>query len=440
MHAGTKRTQSHFKDLLNGASINIVAKVLAAALGFISSLLLTRHFGAATIGIIAIVVSIMNIGANFALCGMGTLTLKLIPTFLTRHGLKATKQLFRKLLMLSAINAIIAMIAITLFLSFDSTKESITESINPFLPGFLVISAVGVIICSNTLRGLGDYISFSLLDVIPSLLLLLVVLGSISAGLNNETFIHYYFFIYVGSFILALIMVNRYFQKLEHKQHEPNCLDSIRSSQIYKQAIPMFGISVSHILIQNIDILCIAFYLDQKSVGIYSIYIKLVAFTTFATLAVNSMFAPKVALLYEQNNLKTLRRLAKQTTLLSTAVIASLSTGLLIFHEPILTLYGVEFLLDKATLYILLCTTVLHASFGSVGFFLNMTGQQNIFLKIMLTAVILNTLLNLILIPLSGILGAAVATLITTAVWNTLAMLVIFRKHGYTLFPTRLFA
>ena len=47
-----------------------------------------------------------------------------------------------------------------------------------------------------------------------------------------------------------------------------------------------------------------------------------------------------------------------------------------------------------------------------------MTGNQNIYASILLIGAILNIVLNLILIPLYGINGAALASMSSLIVWN----------------------
>ena len=63
-----------------------------------------------------------------------------------------------------------------------------------------------------------------------------------------------------------------------------------------------------------------------------------------------------------------------------------------------------------------------------------MTGNQNIYAKILLFGAILNVLLNLILIPRYGINGAAIASMSSLTVWNLSMVLVIKKKFGFYTF------
>ena len=197
----------------------------------------------------------------------------------------------------------------------------------------------------------------------------------------------------------------------------------------------MFGVAASQVLIVNIDVLSIGYFSSQEDVGIYSIYVKLVAVTAFATTAINSMFAPKVAVLFNQGKTAALRVFVKQTTLVSGILVFILAGLMLLLHKYILTFYGAEFLDDLPTMYILLTSTIIHSCYGAVGFYLNMTGMQKQFLLIMVFACFTNTILNILFVPIFGMFGAAITTLLTTVLWNTLATLVIYRENNYTLLP-----
>ena len=64
---------------------------------------------------------------------------------------------------------------------------------------------------------------------------------------------------------------------------------------------------------------------------------------------------------------------------------------------------------------------------------MNMTGHQKALSKIILVAALANVSLNLVLIPHWGIMGAAVATMISGTFWNVYTLIYIKNKFGRTL-------
>ena len=88
------------------------------------------------------------------------------------------------------------------------------------------------------------------------------------------------------------------------------------------------------------------------------------------------------------------------------------------FPDFLLGLFGEEFKVGVTAFIFLSCGRLISSFSGSVGNILQMTGNQNIYAIILLIGAILNVVLNLILIPLYGINGAAIASMSSLIVWN----------------------
>jgi len=63
-----------------------------------------------------------------------------------------------------------------------------------------------------------------------------------------------------------------------------------------------------------------------------------------------------------------------------------------------------------------------------------MTGNQNILAKILFFAAVMNIGLNLYLIPIYGINGAALASMISLIIWNSAMILAVKKKLGFYTF------
>jgi len=67
---------------------------------------------------------------------------------------------------------------------------------------------------------------------------------------------------------------------------------------------------------------------------------------------------------------------------------------------------------------------------GSVGMLLNMTRYERDTAKGLAVSAILNVVLNLLLIPLLGIIGAAIATAVSLITWKVLLWWVVRWRLG----------
>ena len=125
-----------------------------------------------------------------------------------------------------------------------------------------------------------------------------------------------------------------------------------------------------------------------------------------------------IAQYHSQNNPAKMKSMLKFSARLIALVTLLLVIGLMALSPIALGLFGEDFLAGSSALYILLAAMIINALTGPVGYVMTMTGHHLKAAKILLAMIILNILLNVMLIPPYGIEGAAIATGVTSALWN----------------------
>lgn len=200
--------------------------------------------------------------------------------------------------------------------------------------------------------------------------------------------------------------------------------------QWLRLALPLLFIDGSFLLLNQTDTLMIAGFYNSEAVGIYSAAFKTAGWVNFVLAAVNAIAAPMFAALYAQNNRAELQRLV--STIACWIFYPSLLLGLslMMFAEPVLALFGPEFVTAKWAMMALILGQLVNVGCGSVGYLLNMTGHQNQCALVVGCSALLNVTLNLIGIPLFGILGAALATAISMMVWNIWMNVLVVKYLG----------
>ena len=138
--------------------------------------------------------------------------------------------------------------------------------------------------------------------------------------------------------------------------------------------------------------------------------------------------------MFAKNDMEGLKKVIHQSTKMIFCSSAPLVIIFFIFPEFFLGLFGEEFKVGVNAFIFLSCGRLISSFSGSVGNILQMTGNQNIYAKIILFGAILNVLLNLILIPRYGINGAAIASMCSLTVWNLSMVLVVKKKFGFYTF------
>jgi O-antigen/teichoic acid export membrane protein len=169
------------------------------------------------------------------------------------------------------------------------------------------------------------------------------------------------------------------------------------------------------------DILMLGFFREDADVGIYRVASQIAALVVFGLQIINSIQGPHIAHLYAQGEMKTLQRMITRSAQL-VFMIALPSVLIIVVFGPfvIRTLYSPEFSDAYLPLVILCVGQLVNASAGSVGSLLNMTGHEKETTKSVFIGATVNLVLNLILTPLWGPIGAATATTVTLIVWNVI--------------------
>jgi len=108
---------------------------------------------------------------------------------------------------------------------------------------------------------------------------------------------------------------------------------------------------------------------------------------------------------------------------------------LFIFSKEVMMLFGAEFATGGPILAVLLVGQLVNVISVSVGYLLMMSGYEKINRNIIMTAALVQLGLVVILAPVFGGLGAAIASAISVASTNLLAVYFVYKKLGIMTIP-----
>lgn len=206
------------------------------------------------------------------------------------------------------------------------------------------------------------------------------------------------------------------------------------SSQLIKTAFPMLISWMSYTIMEHTDRLMLWGMTWLTDVGIYETALKLSFLISFMINVISTIFWPKLAEHYHNNDRKgtiSLIRVCSACILICWWWAALL---LLLFPEFFLWLFGAEFISWKHVLYILIAGQLINAVGWINGIYLNITGWEHVLKRIAFFTATLNILLNRILIQYIWISGAAIATGISLLIWNSIAIAYIYRRDWLLIF------
>jgi len=177
---------------------------------------------------------------------------------------------------------------------------------------------------------------------------------------------------------------------------------------LLKVGLPLAVSGLSIVIYTRIDQIMIGNYLGEHSVGLYSAAITLSQGWVFVPIALITSMMPGVA------NAGSVSEQEGRIRLLYLVVLLLSMPVILLLPGPIVKLMFGDSYRETATILALCSVTSLFSVMGTVSYraIVLFGGYRFIAIKMPLAALV-NVLMNLVLIPRYGILGAAISTLIT---------------------------
>jgi len=205
---------------------------------------------------------------------------------------------------------------------------------------------------------------------------------------------------FLNSFIVLFIISTIVVYSLFFKKDFPKTVhDHFSSIDILRTSYPMALSAISYFLMQSTDVLFISAYDTFESVAYYSIAVKLATVTALALISVNIVIAPKIASIYNDRNFSELKLILKKATRINVLISLPIIILLICFSEHILSMFGINYILAKNALWILLIAQFFNSITGPSALYLNMTGRQKKLNVILLISLIINVVLNILLVP-----------------------------------------
>ncbi len=240
---------------------------------------------------------------------------------------------------------------------------------------------------------------------------------------SPEDLVLWFIYSFVVIFVISTAVVYLF---LFNKNFPKSAAHNFSSTEILRASYPMALSAISYFLMQSTDVLFISAYDTFESVAYYSIAVKLATVTALALISVNIVIAPKIASIYNDKNFSQLKLILKKATRINVVISLPIIVLLLLFSEYVLSTFGSNYILAKNALWVLLIAQFFNSITGPSALYLNMTGRQKKLNVILVISLLINVVLNIILVPDFGMLGAAISTTTSFVISKILASALVF--------------
>lgn len=403
------------RKIARGTGIALVGAFLALLLGFVIRLIVARYGSETDYGVYSLVIVIMTFATTLVSLGLPDGVARYIAYF--RHRRETAKVRGVTSVSLQLVAAVSIVISAALFFSAKYIALNIFHT--PELGLALKVFAIGIPfftvtnILVSVFRGFDRmepqaYFQYVLFNIL--FLLLVSILVTLHLSFINL------FYAYVIALILTFVAMLVYTIK---KLPLPITLGGWQSNAAVRKellifSLPLLVTAMLGTIILWLNILLLGYFKTPDAVGLYNAASPLAKFISDPLALMLLIYTPVASGLYSQNLMTELRR----SYVVSTKWIISLTLPfflvLCLFPEAVLNLFfGSTYTAAAPALRILSLGLIISNLFGPNQSILLAMGKSRFMMWMALAVAIASIILNVVLIPPFGIVGAAAAMVIS---------------------------
>jgi len=410
--------------MAKGSAIVFVALAISALFGLGLRMFLTRALSVEAYGLFFAVLALFLFLTKFPALGLEEAMMRYLPEFKVKKKFDSIKSSIVVSLLIQTACALA--IAVPLFIFSEQIAIGFfgTASAVPIIRILCVwfVALIAVRLSMAIFTGFRDIFGASFVRAVevPSVFILVGVL-SIGFDIN----ITHVAVAYLLSTLVMGVWIFFRFRKhrpiLRRGKASPS---KSLAKKLLAFGLPLIFAGAAVSIIAHIDTLVITAFRTMEEVGVYQVAYPLMQFLIYIGVAIGTPLLPMLAELWAKNNKKALQSTFYFLT--KFLFIGMIPIVLIIVAFPgviINLLFGPEYLGAALSLQILSIAAVARAAAVFPGHGLKVAEQTILFGKVMAIAAVANLIGDIILVPLLGIEGAAISTL--------LAFLLIFllRSH-----------
>jgi O-antigen/teichoic acid export membrane protein len=433
------------KNLLKPFLSVTLLRIFSLGISYLLFLFLTFLYTPDKVGIFIIFITLLQIASILGRFGFDILFLRFSANYFAKKSIQKLLYSYKLFLKYTFIFSFVTAVLLYIF----SEKIAVYVLGNFSLHFYIKLVSISLLPYSflyfftealRSLEKIGIYILLQ--QMLPNLIIVICIL--VLYILAPETLYKYFnliFIIFIVSILFSFITsyiiwkkslgnIRFGFSEVLNKSGKNRKIfvsnkDENLNGNLILMAFPLF---LSILLIQLsslIDPIILKLYTNEKDVGLYGIAFKLSSLITLPLIATNAIVAPRFAAFYGKGDLRKIGVLLKKSRKIILLFSFPTLVVLILFSNPILHIFGKEFLLARDVLIILSIGQFINSISGSVGILLQMTNRQKILMYIIASSLIIKTLLASILIPKYNLEGMALASVVGMLLTNILCIIYI---------------
>ena len=405
----------------------VLAGILAGkALNLLTHIFLTRNLSLKEYGIFALVYSVFMILCRVSLLGIPTGLIKFCSAYNAKKEFWKTREVIKTGLTIVLISTSIISAALLFFNKSIIHKIFKEPDLGLCLIAFILFIPIFCQIRSfhAVIRAFKKMAHYAVLkEIFFPVLFLLFSVVFLFFHKSLSSVIYAFACALMLTFFINLFVVSKLYRSLVPAGGRKILYNPL---ELLRFSLPVLLVGVSYLLLNQLSKIMIGFFQASESVGVFNAAMNIATMLVIFLNCIDAVFAPYISELHATKNISQLDSVFKTTTRWVFTLTIPICLLCILFSKNIITIFGSEYISGYYVLIILAIGYTINSITGSVAYILQMSGKQDIELLNMIAAVFLNLLINYLLIPQFGIIGAAIATGFSISFLNLIRLLEVF--------------
>jgi O-antigen/teichoic acid export membrane protein len=429
--------QRDLRAVLTGATQVMVIRMVGAALAYVTAIFMARWLGTFEFGIYAYVWVCALILSCALPLGYPSAALRFLPDYLARGKWRRLHGFLKESVLVSlGVSTLGAIAGAVLILVFKSSIES--YYVVPLLVGLICIPATALLNQMETTARAFGWLQTAFVPgyILRPLLPMAMVYALVKLGFE-PTAVEALWALVAACLLASLVQGVLVFRGVSAAVPAAKPVHHSRHWSVI--SLSFVTIDGFRQILENCDVLMIGRLLDPTSVAAYYAAIRTGGLIAFIYFAVVALAVPTFAKIHISGTPEDMQRFISGVIQLMFWPSALAALALACLGPYILSLFGMDFGEGYPPLIVALAGLLIRASTGPVEYMLNMTGHHRDTMLVYGIAAAACIVLNLVLIPIFGILGAALSAYGAIAGASIALSLLVRRRLGITafIFPLR---
>ena len=431
-------SEGHIRKIAKESGIGVFGSLIGTGLSYLATIVGARFLGAGDYGIFVLARTVCEVAFMLAAFGVPKALDRFLPQFVSSGQLGKARQLIVTLTRYALISGLLTGVIVFLVGCFiKEGNQGLTISVMAVTIPLILLIELCVYVFSGFKELRYEVIIKRL--IIPAVYILLGMAAiKLNFGLIG------WVCSYVIANLIGLFFAGYYFQKKIWKwlKKEPPAV--VEMDKVGRYFLPLGFSCVILFLISQINILFLGYYSTSKEVAIFSIYLSVLGILSMVRTSIGRIYKPVLAGMVSSHNQSTFKNdfqiiYSRATNWI--LLINVLGVLLILFYgnEFVKLIVGYQYIRSPLAFQILTISAFIDYASG-LGFeTLEATGNSRAIMSISLLMLVLSLILNPLLIPAYGILGATISYLIVFSIANILAAILVWKRYGLSPFDGNYF-